>query len=61
MRNRIIRPLLIPIAILLWIIGWTMVLIGFRKEQETQRAQTGTTQKEDLITIIPMIPEELEA
>jgi hypothetical protein len=61
MRNRIIRSLLIPIAILLWIIGWTMVWIGSRKEQGTQPAQTRTTQKEDSITIMPMIPEELEA
>ncbi|PIU58934.1 hypothetical protein COS86_06900 [Candidatus Bathyarchaeota archaeon CG07_land_8_20_14_0_80_47_9] len=60
MRNRVIRLLILPIAIFLWIIGWTMLWAGSRKEQETQRTQAETAPEDESITIIPMIPEEPE-
>jgi len=60
MRNRVIRLLFLPIAIFLWIIGWTMLWAGARKEQETQQTQAETRTEDESITIIPMIPEEPE-
>jgi len=60
MRNKVIRLLFLPIAILLWIIGWTMLWAGTRKEQKTQQAQAETPPENESITIIPMMPEELE-
>jgi hypothetical protein len=60
MRNRVIRLLFLPIAIFLWIIGWTMLWAGSRKEQEPQQTQTDTAPEDESITIIPMIPEEPE-
>jgi hypothetical protein len=60
MRNRIIRLLFLPIAIFIWIIGWTMLWAGTRKEQETQQTQAETAPEDESITIIPMIPEEPE-
>jgi large-conductance mechanosensitive channel len=58
MRNRVIRLLILPIAIFLWIIGWTMLWAGTRKEQKTQQPQAETAPEDESITIIPMIPEE---
>ncbi|MGA3193106.1 MAG: hypothetical protein ABSD73_11455 [Candidatus Bathyarchaeia archaeon] len=60
MHNKVIRLLFLPIAILIWIIGWTMLWAGTRKEQETQRTQAETATEDESITIIPMIPEEQE-
>jgi len=60
MRNKTIRLLFLPIAILLWIIGWTMLWAGTRKEQKTQQTQAETATEDESITIIPMIPEEQE-
>jgi hypothetical protein len=60
MRNKTIRLLLLPIAILLWIIGWTMLWAGNRKEQKTQQTQAETPPENESITIMPMIPEEQE-
>jgi hypothetical protein len=60
MRNRVIRLLFLPIAIFFWIIGWTMLWAGARKEQETQQTQAETAPEDESITIIPMIPEEPE-
>jgi hypothetical protein len=60
MRNRVIRLLILPIAIFLWIIGWTMLWAGTRKEQKTQQPQAETAPEDESITIIPMIPEEPE-
>jgi hypothetical protein len=60
MRNKTIRLLFLPIAILLWIIGWTMLWAGTRKEQKTQQTQAETPPENESITIIPMIPEEQE-
>jgi hypothetical protein len=60
MRNRVIRLLFLPIAVLLWIIGWTMLWAGTRKEQKTQQTQAETPPENEPITIIPMIPEEQE-
>jgi hypothetical protein len=60
MRNRVIRLLILPIAIFLWIIGWAMLWAGARKEQETQQTQAETAPEDEFITIIPMMPEEPE-
>jgi len=60
MRNKVIRLLFLPIAILLWIIGWTMLWAGTRKEQKNQQAQAETPPENESITIIPMMPEEQE-
>jgi len=60
MRNYVIRLLFLPIAIFLWIIGWTMLWAGARKEQETQQIQAETRTEEESITIISIIPEEPE-
>lgn len=60
MRNKVIRLLFLPIAILLWIIGWTMLWAGTRKEQKTQQSQAETPPENESITIIPMMPEEQE-
>lgn len=60
MRNRVIRLLFLPIAILLWIIGWTMLWAGTRDEQKTQRTQAETVTEDESIAVIPMIPEEQE-
>ncbi|MCJ7768267.1 hypothetical protein MUP79_07740 [Candidatus Bathyarchaeota archaeon] len=60
MRNKVIRLLFLPIAILLWIIGWTMLWAGTRKEQKTQQPQAETPPENESITIIPMMPEEQE-
>ncbi|MGA2310454.1 MAG: hypothetical protein ABSG57_13025 [Candidatus Bathyarchaeia archaeon] len=57
MRNRLIKLLLLPVAVFLWIIGWTMMWAGTRKEQETRPE---TAAEEESITIMPMIPEEQE-
>jgi nitrogen fixation-related uncharacterized protein len=60
MRNRVIRLLFLPIAIFLWIIGWTMLWAGTSKEQETEQTQAETCTEDESITIIPIIPEKLE-
>jgi len=57
MRNRLIKLLLLPVGVFLWIIGWTMMWAGARQEQET-KPETATEEKS--ITIMPMIPEEEE-
>lgn len=58
MRNSVIRLLFLPIAILLWIIGWTMLWAGTRKEQKTHKPKAKTATEDESITIIPIIPEE---
>jgi nitrogen fixation-related uncharacterized protein len=60
MRKRVITLLFLPIAVFLWIIGWTMLWAGARKEQETEQTQAETRTEDESITIIPMIPEKLE-
>jgi nitrogen fixation-related uncharacterized protein len=60
MHNRVIRLLLLPIAVFLWIIGWVMLWVAARNEQETEQAQAETPIEDDYITIIPIIPEKLE-
>jgi hypothetical protein len=60
MRNRKIRLLLLPIAMLLWIIGWTMLWTGSHKQRQTKKTPPKTTSKNDFITITVMIPEEPE-
>jgi hypothetical protein len=60
MRNRVIRLLFLPIAIFLWIIGWTMLWAGTRKEQKAQQTQAETATEDESITIMPMMPEEQE-
>ena len=60
MRNNKTRLLLMPIAILLWLLGFTMVWAGFRKQQRTKRAKDKTARKTESITVMPMIPQEIE-
>jgi flagellar basal body-associated protein FliL len=60
MRKRVITLLFLPIAIFLWIIGWTMLWTGSHKQQQTQQTQAKTTSEDDFITITAMIPEEPE-
>jgi nitrogen fixation-related uncharacterized protein len=59
-RNRIITLLFLPIAIILFILGWVMLLAGSRNEQKNQPEEPKTTPQDDGIIIIPMIPEEIE-
>jgi nitrogen fixation-related uncharacterized protein len=59
-RNRIITLLLLPIAIILFMLGWVMLLTGSRNEQKNQPEEPKTTPQDDGITVIPMIPEEIE-
>ena len=60
MRNKIVKLLFLPIAMLLWIIGWTMLWAGTRKGKETQQTQAETTAQDEFITIMPLILEEPE-
>jgi putative Mn2+ efflux pump MntP len=60
MRNPLIRLLLLPFAMLLWIIGWSMIWTALAKQQPTQQTQVETTSKDDFTTITTMIPEEPE-
>jgi lipopolysaccharide export system protein LptC len=61
MRNRIISLILLPLAIVLWMIGWSMLLAAFNKEQKNRPVPKKTTSEENLITVMPIIPEEIEA
>lgn len=58
MRNRLIKLLLLPLALFLWIIGWTIMWAGTRKEQEI-RPKTAK-KEQDYITIMPLLPQEQE-
>jgi len=60
MRKNKTRLLFLPIAILLWLLGFTMVWAGFRKQQRTRRAKDETARKDESITVMPMIPQEIE-
>jgi hypothetical protein len=57
-RNRLIKLLLLPVALFLWIIGWTIMWAGTRKEEET-RSKTAREELE-YITVMPFLPEEQE-
>jgi flagellar basal body-associated protein FliL len=59
MRKRLIILLILPIALLLWMIGWTMSWTGSKKEHLTQKAQKETPEDHS-ITIMNVIPEEIE-
>jgi len=59
-RNRIITLLFLPIAITLFILGWIMLTVGLRGEQEKQSPHAKAAPQDDGIIIIPMIPEEIE-
>jgi len=56
MRNRLIKLVLLPIVLFIWIIGWTIMWAGTRKEQETR--PTTAKEEQDYITIMPLLPEE---
>jgi hypothetical protein len=58
MRSKLFRLLVFPIAIMLWLIGWVMFYMGSEKEQKIQKAKTAQESKS--ITIIPILPEEIE-
>ena len=60
MRSKMVKLLFLPIAMLLWIIGWTMLWTGTRKEKEIQQTQAETTKQDEYITIMPLILEEPE-
>jgi hypothetical protein len=59
-RNRAITLLLLPIATMLFILGWIMLTAGLRNEQEKQPPHAKTAPQDDGIIMIPMIPEEIE-
>lgn len=59
-RNRLTALLFLPIAIILFMLGWVMLLTGSRKEQEKQPEEPKKTPQDDGIILIPMIPEEIE-
>lgn len=59
-RNRIITLLLLPIATMLFILGWIMLTAGLRDEQEKQSPHAKAAPQDDGIIMIPMIPEEIE-
>jgi hypothetical protein len=61
MKNRMISLILLPLAIVLWMIGWSMLLVAFNKEQKSRPAHKKTTPEENQITVMPIIPEEIEA
>jgi hypothetical protein len=60
-RHRIIRLLFIPVAILIWMIGWTLLYIDSRRKPQERDAQVRTTAKDDSTVIITVIPEQVEA
>jgi len=55
MRNLIIRLLFLPIAMLLWIIGWIMLSTGSHKQRQTQQ-----TPAEDGLACVRMNPLEAD-
>jgi len=57
MRNRLIKLLLLPVAMFLWLIGWTMTWAATRKEQERRRK---TAKEEQSIAIILLTSEKQE-
>ena len=57
MRNRLIKVLLLPVVVFVWMVGWAMMWAGTLKEEETRPE---TVKKEGLIKIMPMMPEEQE-
>lgn len=59
-RNRIITLLILPIAIILFILGWVMLLTGSRNEQKNQPEEPKTAPQDDGIIVLPMIPEEIQ-
>jgi hypothetical protein len=60
MRNRLIKLILLPVAMFIWLIGWTMTWASTRKEQETQQTRHKALTEKQSITIMPIIPEEPE-
>jgi lipopolysaccharide export system protein LptC len=61
MKNRIVSLILLPLAIVLWMIGWSMLLAAFNKEQKNRPTRKKTTPEESQITVMPIMPEEIEA
>ena len=57
MRNRLIKVLLLPVVVFVWMVGWAMMWAGTLKEEETRPE---TVKKEGLIKIMPMMPDEQE-
>ena len=53
--------ILLPIALMLWMLGWAMSMAALSKEQRNRQAKSRTTTREDLITLMPVIREEVEA
>jgi lipopolysaccharide export system protein LptC len=61
MKNRIVSLILLPLAIVLWMIGWSMLLAAFNKEQKNRSTRKKTASGESQITVMPIMPEEIEA
>lgn len=61
MKNRIVSLILLPLAIVLWMIGWSMLLAAFNKEQKNRPTRKITTSEGSHITVMPIMPEEIEA
>jgi hypothetical protein len=59
MRNRIIKLLVVvPIALLIWMIGWAMSWAGADREQETRQTRSIFGTENESITVVPAVLEE---
>jgi len=62
-RNRMIRGLLLPMVIFLWVIGWSMVSLGFKKEikRKTALAHSKGLHERDVTFLVPFTEENVTA
>lgn len=49
MRSRIFRLLVSPIAVIFWIIGWTMLWAGANREKEVNQTRLSSTERETFV------------
>jgi hypothetical protein len=45
--------MMLPIAIVLWIIGWTLFFIGSKQQQKTQKLQLLIQQEPTFLVSVP--------
>jgi uncharacterized membrane protein len=58
MRSRLLKILIVlPVAIGLWIIGWTMSIAGENKPKN-RKPKRNIKSRDDFVTIIPAVLEE---
>jgi hypothetical protein len=60
MRRNMMRLLFLPVAAVLWIIGWTLIWAGSRKEQGTQRTESEAASGDESVKMMVVLPEEQE-